>query len=97
MPDKRRNFSSKSFDDWYAIQSQRRGLDPNPYDPRHYYDYKAAFDSGVRGPDKTGHWPSAFKLSGHPREYINGVSTITGEKEPMRRWAARLLLGNYGR
>lgn len=67
------------FDRWYAGVSKETGLSPDPYDPKHYYDYRAAYQAGVRGPDETGHWPSQFKLPGHPREIIDGINTRTGE------------------
>jgi hypothetical protein len=68
----------KSFLDWYQEQAKKTGLNPNPYDPQHFYDYKGAFESGVRGPDMTGHWPSKFKKEGHPNLIINRIDTRTG-------------------
>lgn len=66
------------FQRWYKNMAAILGINPNPDDPRHFYDYRAAFQSGVRGPDATGHWPSEFKLEGHPRTVIGGVDTRTG-------------------
>jgi len=67
---------------WYKTIAAIQGLNPDPNHPLHYYDYRAAYDSGIRGPDKeTGHWDSKFKLEGHPRTIVDGVNTITGEIE----------------
>lgn len=55
-------------------------MNPNPDDPRHFYDYRGAYLGGVQGPDPTTrHWPSAYKLEGHPRMVLNGVNTKTGK------------------
>lgn len=67
------------FDNWYANMAKQYGLNPNPYDSQHFYDYKAAYDAGVRQPNEEGHWPSQFKLPGHPNETIEGVNTRTGQ------------------
>ena len=69
----------RRFQNWYAEQSAKLGLDPNPDDPRHFYDYRAAFKAGAQ-PDETGHFPSEFKLEGHPRLILEGIDTRTGEK-----------------
>jgi hypothetical protein len=66
------------FQSWYADRAKRQGLNPNPDDPQHFYDYRAAHAAGAE-PDATGHWPSKFKLEGHPRMVLNGVNTKTGE------------------
>lgn len=58
------------FQDWYAGHAKRLGLNRNPDDPQHHYDYRAAYRAGAT-PDKTGHWPSQFKTEGHPRTFIN--------------------------
>ena len=73
----------RRFREWYAKQIERlkqRGvrLNPNPDDPRHFYDYRAAFDAGS-GPDESGHWPSKFKMEGNERLVIDGVDTRTNK------------------
>jgi hypothetical protein len=50
----------------------------NPDDPRHFYDWRAAYSAGAT-PDESGHWPSEFKREGHPRLIIDGIDTRTGE------------------
>ena len=71
----------EGFDQWYSGISLQQGLDPNPDDPRHFYDYRQAYAEGVRNVDEAGHFPSKYKLSGHPRTIIDGINTITGEPE----------------
>ncbi len=65
------------FRNWYDTYSKQLGLNPNPDDPRHFYDYRGAYGAGAV-PDETGHWPSQFKREGHPNLTINGVDTRTG-------------------
>ncbi len=65
------------FRNWYDTYSKQLGLNLNPDDPRHFYDYRGAYGAGVV-PDETGHWPSQFKREGHPNLTINGVDTRTG-------------------
>lgn len=67
------------FNTWYSKNAKKHKLNPNPDDPKHFYDYRAAYKAGVAGPDGTGHWPSKFKKEGHPRMFINGVNTKTLE------------------
>ena len=64
------NFSEQEFMDWYKSIAAQRDYDPNPYDPEHHYDYRAAYNAGV-GPDTTGHWPSTFKDEGNDRRYLS--------------------------
>ena len=68
------------FQSWYSGISKKTGLNPDPDDPNHFYDYRAAHKAGAM-PDKTGHWPSQFKREGHPRMVVDGVNTKTGEPE----------------
>jgi len=68
------------FMDWYAPLSAKLGIDPNPDDPEHHYDYRAFYDAMKRGeavsPDKQGgHFPSTFKTEGHPRTYLDDPTT----------------------
>lgn len=46
------------------------GLNSNPNEPRHYYDYESALAGGAKlgiDPASGGlHWPSEFKTFGHP-------------------------------
>lgn len=77
FPDPR---TEQRFQSWYGQRAATLGLDPNPDAPEHQYDYRRAFEAGAEpGPDR--HWPSAFKLAGHPNRYVDGVDTITGEPQ----------------
>jgi len=61
-----------NFDDWYKNTSKTYGLDPNPKDWEHFYDYEGAFNAGIMGPDEeTGHWPSEYKHDFHPNRFID--------------------------
>lgn len=66
------------FRKWYAAQAAKTGINPDPYDPRHHYDYESAYAAGME-PDASGHWPSVYKAPDHPNRFINGVDTITGK------------------
>lgn len=67
------------FDEWYAKIAAATGLNPNPDDPAHFYDYRKAYEEGVTGPDpESKHWPSKYKTEGHPRMVVDGVNTKTG-------------------
>lgn len=68
-------FPEKQFQDWYAAWAKATGIDPNPDDPRHKYDYRKAYSAGanpaIDSQDGHYHWPSAFKAEDHPNRYIN--------------------------
>jgi hypothetical protein len=68
------------FQAWYAGQAKKLGLNPNPDDPQHFYDWRAAYKAGAK-PDASGHWPSTYKREGHPNMVVGGVNTKTGEPE----------------
>ena len=59
------------FSAWYAEVSNRSGVNPDPDDPRHYYDYRAAYEEGAEL-DEDRHLPSRFKHDLHPNRYIIG-------------------------
>jgi hypothetical protein len=72
----------QDFKEWYKGWSEETGLNPNPDDPGHFYDYRAAYRAGAYPQaDDQGvfHWPSAFKLEGHPNMVVGGVNTKTGQ------------------
>ncbi len=72
----------QAFQQWYKQQAAKTGIDPNPDDPRHKYDYRAAFRAGVEPvmspADNRYHWDSRFKASDHPNRYVDGIDTKTG-------------------
>ena len=57
------------FREDYAAWAAKAGMDPNPDDPRHFYDYRAAWKAGVLVEGE--HLPSTYKKPGHPRYYID--------------------------
>ncbi len=67
------------FRKWYGEHAGRLGINPDPDDPRHKYDYRAAFKEN-RGPGPDGHWPSEYKDDDHPRRFVDGMDTKTGER-----------------
>lgn len=64
----------KAFLDWYKRISQEAGLSPNPDDPQHQYDYRGYWLANQAGLASRGydpgsgeiHFPSTYKLPGHP-------------------------------
>lgn len=73
--DEERDFQTK-----YKAVAGRLGLNPDPDDPKHFYDYRAAYKAGKLEPGPDGHFASEFKREGHPRMVLDGVNTKTGEK-----------------
>jgi hypothetical protein len=67
-----------SFQAWYGDRAAKLGLDANPDDPRHFYDYRAAYRAGDE-PAADGHWPSTHKKVGHPQLVVDGKDTRTGK------------------
>lgn len=57
------------FRAWYSQWAQKLGLHPDPDNPEHYYDWRAAWRAGAT-PDESGHWPSKYKLQGHPTYHL---------------------------
>jgi GNAT superfamily N-acetyltransferase len=76
---KTRDFDEAEFQSWYKGKAKQLNLDEDPDNPAHFYDYRAAYVAGAE-PDNTGHWPSTFKMPGHPRMVVDGVNTKTGKK-----------------
>ena len=79
---KNEDVNESAFQRWYADQAQKTGVDPNPDDPRHKYDYRAAFNAGVEpeisSVDNRYHWDSRFKADDHPNRFVGGMDTKTG-------------------
>jgi len=72
-------FNEKEFQSWYKTWAEKIGINPNPDDPGHHYDYRAAYKAGIEPvlspEDNRYHWDSRFKAAGHPNRYIGGVDT----------------------
>ena len=59
------------FRNWYTNAIAPLGLNPNPDDPGHFYDYRGAWVSGVPAPTaEGGHWPSIYKHDDHPNRFV---------------------------
>lgn len=65
-----------AFLSWYLPHAEQLGLDPNPDSPLHFYDWRSAWKAGAE-PDADGHWPSDYKLLGHPNLFVDGLDTRT--------------------
>jgi hypothetical protein len=67
------------FQVWYRGWAKRAGIDPNPDDPLHKYDYRGAWKAGyqpeINQEDGLYHWPSEFKDDDHPNRFVKGVDT----------------------
>ena len=59
------------FLDWYSNIAEKSNLSPDPDDPRHYYDYRAAYEEGSTL-DERKHLPSKFKHDLHPNRFVVG-------------------------
>lgn len=72
----------QTFQEWYRAQSSATGMHPDPSAFLHRYDNRLAYQSGAQ-PGVDGHWPSQYKLSGHPNRFIaeqDGLlDSITGQ------------------
>ncbi len=74
-----------AFQSEYAKISKELGLNPNPDDPKHFYNYRGLFkETGSLevGPQK--HFPSKYKLPGHPNLVVDGINTKTGVRTDTR-------------
>ena len=67
----RPNEDESEFLDWYSTLSERADISPDPDDPRHYYDYRAAYEEGA-DLDERKHLPSKFKHDLHPNRFVVG-------------------------
>jgi competence ComEA-like helix-hairpin-helix protein len=81
-----RSWDEAAFRAWYAEWAQKAEIDPDPDNPLHKYDYRAAFRAGAQPEidpsDGLYHWPSEFKAEDHPNRYVNGVDTRNSGAEP---------------
>lgn len=68
------------FQTQFAKVSASLNINSNPDDPRHFYDYRGLFkETGKLATGPQAHFPSKFKLLGHPNLIVNGKDTRTGE------------------
>ena len=59
------------FLSWYSNIAEKSNLSPDPNDPRHYYNYRDAYEAGA-SLDERKHLPSEFKHDLHPNRFIIG-------------------------
>jgi len=89
-PPKEEKFNEVEFQKIYKEMATKKGLSLNPDDPLHYYDYRALYkETGKLEPDETGHFPSKYKLEGHPNMIVESINTKTGkpvEKEEEKKF-----------
>ena len=88
----------QDFQAWFSGIASMYGYAPDPDDPLHFYDYRAAFRAGVREPeigqDGLPHWPSAFKSDDNPNRVVGGFDTKTRQRDesvPMARSVEELI------
>lgn len=85
-------FQDINFRNWYDTLSRLKGLNSNPTDRQHYYDYIGYWKS-IGSPDyfednKGGHFPDTFKLPGHPLFSNQSIYYKPGMENyiPVYRW-----------
>ncbi len=97
----------REFRRWYGEWAQKAGLDPDPDNPLHKYDYRAAYRAGAQPEIDPGdglyHWPSEYKSDDHPNRFVGGVDTKRSSGRPLRapgtlskKMAAALAQGHGG-
>jgi len=60
----------ETFESWWTRVLDVHDYAKDPNDPKHYYDYKAAYRSGHKIPKSGEHWSSEFKHDLHENRYI---------------------------
>ena len=68
------------FSSWYSniaeqVSDSTFTLNPDPDAPKHYYDYRAAYEAGAEL-DERKHLPSEFKHDLHPDRYVIDKKTL---------------------
>ena len=61
-----------NFKEWWQEVLNIHGFDPDPDNPEHFYDYRAAFDANTPIPKKGEHWVSKFKHDLHENRFVSG-------------------------
>lgn len=61
-----------TFQIWYSKWAKKLKLNPDPDDPRHFYDYRKAWEEGASPSWQPEHqqyrWPDEYKKEGYPYE-----------------------------
>ncbi len=71
----------KGFKDWWSSVLSMHDYSNDPDDPLHYYDYRAAFESGHPIPESEEHWSSEFKHDLHPNRFVRGNDPTVGHSD----------------
>lgn len=58
-----------AFRFWYNDVAKRFGLPPDPDDPRHIFDYRAAFEEGKTKVGEGGELEAKFRTASHPQRF----------------------------
>tara|TARA_R100000656_G_scaffold64320_1_gene49283 strand:- start:475 stop:798 length:324 start_codon:yes stop_codon:yes gene_type:complete len=62
----------ETFENWWADVLKEHNYAPDPDDPEHFYDYRAAFEAGHKIPKEGEHWGSQFKHELHEDRFLRG-------------------------
>lgn len=77
----------KEFQTWYKGIAEKTGINQDPDDPLHKYDYRGAYKAGkeptISEADGKYHWSSEFKDDDHPNRFVDGIDTKTGRPEDL--------------
>ena len=75
------------FRDWFTNKAKQIGINPNPDDPQHYYDYRGAYKAGYDPMTaKNRHWPDTWKKPGHPTFSDESIYAIGVNKSKAGHW-----------
>ena len=61
----------QQFQKDYSTYAKATGMNADPDNPKHYYDYRGLWKETGKLPAPGEHGDSRFKLEGHPRTYVN--------------------------
>jgi len=66
-------FNEAAFQEWYKNWAKIAGINPNPDDPKHLYNYRGAYEAGLEPTWQPEHrqyrWPDRFKAGGYEQKY----------------------------
>ena len=61
-----------NFKEWWQEVLNIHGFDPDPDNPEHFYDYRAAHKAGEPIPGPGQHMSSKYKSPLHPNRFVSG-------------------------
>jgi len=75
-----KKFNEIEFQKAYKEMATKMGLNSDPDNPLHYYDWRALYkEDPTLTPDSEGHFSSKYKKKGNPRMVVGGINTKTGK------------------